>query len=256
MRHSVIIGSEAMKSYFPDFKREPKDLDIAIYDNHQNEEIRKIYREEGETRRIEFLYNPVITAYATSAMLEPDLLLTLKMSHIFWDINWDKHMFDIQFLLEKGAKCNVEVFNHLYDFWNAYHGQNKRSDLTMSAADFFDNALKEYDHDYLHTLLNPEPTYVGMLKDGAEVEIDEEKFHKSDHEVRKALVKEEVYVMAFERFGKLHHRVAYGRMLKKYIMAHAPLYVARFVIENYKELLKPDIDFIKVIGDKYAEANS
>lgn len=249
MQNSVIIGSTAIKSYFPDFKREPKDLDVAVRSEDLIKELAPFYVNEGEAR-VEFLVNPVIVNYARSVILEPDLLLTLKMSHIFWDIAWEKHMFDIQFLLSKGAKCDSEIFEELYEYWNGYHGQNKRSDLTMNAADFFDNALKEYDHDYLHTLLNPEPTYIGMLKDGAEVEIDEAKFQKASYEDKKNLIFEETEIMAFERFGSLHHRVAYGRMLKKYIIGHAPLYVARFLLENYKELYRPRHDFISLIRNK------
>ena len=239
----IIIGSTAIKEYYPDFNREPKDLDYAIESDDKKEVL-------TSTKRVEYLLNPVLFKYSTSRFLEPDLLLTLKMSHLFWDINWEKHMFDVQFLLSKGLKYNKELFYELYEYWNKVHGANHRSDLKMSKADFFDNALKKYDHDHLHTLINPNPTYVSMLADGEEVDIAESKFNNASHEDKINLIREEVYVMGFERFGKLNYRTAYGRMFKKYLFSHAPLYVAIFAIENYMELLKPTHNFIKQIEEQ------
>jgi hypothetical protein len=248
----IIIGSTAIKSYFPDFPREPKDLDYAVKDLDEKVNARQILKdfEETHTQRVEFLENPIVCKYANEAVLRPDLMLTLKMSHLFWDIDWDKHMFDVQFLLKQGAKYNKDMFEELYPYWNELHGQNKRSDLKMTKEDFFDNALKEFDHDHLHTLLNPEPTYISMLADDAEVEIDEQKFMNSTQEAKENLVKEEVYVMAFERYRALGYRRANLRMLKKYIISHVPMFAAPFVIENYVKLLKPEYDFVKTIEEK------
>ena len=54
--------------------------------------------------KIETLSNPILLQFCKnnlfqiSPYLNPDILYTLKMSHMFWDINWEKHMFDIHFL--------------------------------------------------------------------------------------------------------------------------------------------------------------
>ena len=247
MNNAVIIGSTAIKSYFPDFPREPKDLDIVARPE-QAEAVKELWG-QGKVK-VEILENPIILEKAQSIHLDPDLMLTLKMSHLAWDINWEKHMFDVQFLLNKGAKYDVAIFNELYEYWNQYHGKNKRSDLKMTAAEFFDNALKDYDHDHLHTLINPVPTYTEMLRDGEEVDIDEKKFEAAPIEKKDSLIREEVYVMAFERFGRLHHRPAYSKMLKKYLISHAPMYVFLYAIENYIKLCRPEYDFIKVIEEK------
>jgi hypothetical protein len=252
MNATVLIGSAAIKYHFKDFNREPKDMDFAVPSEHVAQITRQVYTENPKFDgiKIEALVNPVICNWTDDIILNPNLLLTLKMSHLFWDINWDKHMYDVQFLLSKGAKYNKYAFYDLYDYWTKYHGKNKRSDLKMSAADFFDNALKEFDHDYLHTLINPTPTYLNMLADNAEVEIDERKFEQASDEAKENLVREEVSVMAFERFRKLGYKKANLRMLKKYIISHVPLFAAPFVIENYVKLLKPKYDFIKVIEEK------
>ena len=51
-------------------------------------------------------------------------------------------MFDIHFLNKKGCVLNKELFYELYNFWNEYHGKNRRSELNMTSDAFFNNALK------------------------------------------------------------------------------------------------------------------
>lgn len=233
----ILIGSSAIKEWFPDFPREPKDKD---------------YIGKGtSTKEIEYHPNPVIEEYYkyhSISMLFPNDLYTLKISHMFWNINWEKHMFDIQFLKKKGCILNKDLFYQLYEFFNEYHGKNKRSDLKMSADKFFDNAVKcEYEHDYIHTLLNPTPTFNKILKDGEEVDVSEEKFNLLSHKEKCNLVEEEVMVMAWERYKHLDFRVAYTHMLKKFIISHAPIWEALFIIENYIELHKPKFNYFKTI---------
>jgi hypothetical protein len=153
-------------------------------------------------------------------------------------------MFDVQFLNKKGCKLNMDLFNDLYKFWNTIHGKDKRSNLDMTANEFFDNAVKcSYSHDWLHTLIQNPPTYTKILK--GEVDVDEEKFNNLSFEDKCNLVREEVYIMAFERFKNLDYRIAYSKMLKKFIMNHAPIWEAIFIIENYVELHKSKINFLK-----------
>jgi hypothetical protein len=230
----ILIGIQAIKKHFPDFPREPKDMDIIGK--------KEIIETEG---RVEYLENKVFGDYPHKVML-PDDLYTLKISHMFGNIKWEKHMFDIQFLKGKGCVLNKDLFYRLYDYWNEVHGKNKRSDLKMSAEDFFDNAVKcEYSHDHLHTILNPIPTYTKVLI--GEVEVGEEKFNELSFEEKCSLVTEEVMIMAWERYPELDYRIAYSRMLKKFIISHAPLWEAIFIIENYIVLHKPNFNFFKQI---------
>ena len=81
-----------------------------------------------------------------------------------------KHMFDCQFLIDNGAHIIKELWYELYNYWNHYHTKNTRSDLKMTASEFFDNAITcEYSHDDLHTLLADPPTYTKVLQDGEEI---------------------------------------------------------------------------------------
>lgn len=83
MVKQLIIGSEALKHHFPsDYPREPKDLDIVV------ESLEGLEKKKG----VEYLENPIILNYQSSGYIQPALLLTLKMSHMFWDFRWKKHI--------------------------------------------------------------------------------------------------------------------------------------------------------------------
>lgn len=165
---------------------------------------------------------------------------------MFWDINWEKHLFDIQFLKDKGCEVELDLFYRLYEFFNEYHSKNKRSDLKMTASKFFDNAVMcEYDHDWLHTLIKNPPTFTKVLI--GEVEVSEEKFNSLSFDEKCDLVREEIYVMAWERMPKVDYRKAYSRMMKKFIISHAPIWEAIFILDNFKHLYKPNFNYFKTL---------
>jgi hypothetical protein len=206
----LLIGSRSIKHHFPDFSREPVDTDYATdLEDHTSLE---------KSPTIEYLYNPIIgnlTGIAT-----PDTIYTLKISHcIGWNIKWEKHMYDIQFLKAKGCKIIYPLIYDLYNFWNETHLPNFRSNLKLSSDKFFDNSLVlDYTHDYIHTLIIPVPTYTKVLKDGEEVDVSEDKFNSLSFDEKLSLVREEVYVMAWERYKSQKYRTAYSIMLKKFIL--------------------------------------
>jgi hypothetical protein len=242
----ILIGSKAIKHHFPDFPREPNDTDYVLFE-YQNYGVIK-------TPGVEYLHNKIISDkyhQTDKKILEPNDLATLKASHLCWNINWDKHMFDLQFLLKKGCDIDNALFFDLYAHWNTYHEKNKRSDLKMTKEDFFDNNINydENQHDDLHKILNPVPVYTLTLKDGQEVELDEEKFNRLSREQKLDFVREEVMVMAYERYAELDYRVAYYKMLKKFIISHAPMFSLTFILKNFIELHKPKINYIKKIND-------
>lgn len=255
----IVIGSTALKTHFPDFNREPKDKDFITFEFTDYNQFKELNQPLDKSLKIEYLKNKVISdRYYNKEefqknpfkeyIISPNDLYTLKMSHMFWNVNWEKHMFDIQFLKSKGCKLDLELFHKLYKYWPEIHGKNTRSDLKMSAEDFFDNALVyDYKHDDLHTLLKKEPTYTKVLI--GEVEVGEDKFNQLSFEEKCDLVIEEVMVMAWERYKKLDYKKAYSRMLKKFIVSHAPLWESIFIIENYIHLHKPKFNYFKQIED-------
>jgi hypothetical protein len=255
----MIIGSQAILYHFPDFHRKPKDVDI----------IKNMYIEGYMSDlKIEWLENTVLQNWFTKPIevCTPNELYTLKISHCFWDLengSWDKHIWDVQWLKEKGCKFIPELFYQLYAYWETIHGKNKRSNLNMSAEKFFDNVVNyPIEHDYLHTLLVQHeyfgnqnlPMYVKILKDNAEVEVSEEKFNTLTEKEKFNLVTEEVMVMALERFGNLYYKKAFGRMLKKFIISHAPIWEGVWIVMNHKNLLNNiPFDYISFLNKKISK---
>jgi hypothetical protein len=231
----ILIGSQALRKHFPSFPRDPSDLDYIVEKEKTNEP------------GVEYHLNPVLLKHFSEEILPFNALYTLKISHtIGWDVHWEKNMWDIVWMKEHGAILDINLFYELYEYWNSVKEFNKRSDLEMTAEDFFDNALKcEYSHDLLHTLINPIPTYTKILV--GEVEVSEELFDKLSFEDKCNLVYEEVEIMAWERWPKLDFRVAYNKMLKKFIINHAPIWEAIFILENYRHLQKYRNNYFKII---------
>lgn len=223
----IIIGSSALKHHFPDFPREPKDLDYAT-----------LTEEKSNTPTVEYLYNPILFKYEDNTICGLDNLLTLKISHLFWETGFDKHLWDVLYLLDKGCEIKYDLLDELMSFWEDYLPKIKRSNLVMTKEDFFTNSVNEDtdEHDYLHTLLNPIPMYTKLLKDGSEVELDENKWVLLTHEEKNLVIWEETSVMAYERYPNLCYKKAFLRQLKANIMKHFPRYISLHAIKNFREI--------------------
>lgn len=230
----ILIGSSAMRHWFEDFNRTAKDKDYAV-----NIEIGFDKDPEGKIR-IEYLYNPILKPLNKENIATPEQLLSLKMSHIFWDINWEKHMYDIQFLLSKGVKLKYSLFKELKQFFDIYLPKVHRSDLKMTKEEFFSNAVNKdtNQHDELHYKLTPTPAFTKILKDNEEVEVCFNKFESLSQEEKFDVVIEETVVMAFERYSDTNYRKNFHKQLKDNIIKHFPEPIALFAVENYIELTK------------------
>lgn len=233
---NILIGSRAIKSWFPDFPREPKDWDYIG--------TRTQFENKPHT---EYHSNPIFRSYKRSIM-GPDDLFTLKISHLFWDTNWDKHIYDVMFLRDKGCILKRDLFDKLYKHWKEELPKIKKSNLKLKPEEFFDNAIKcPIPHDDIHEILNPNPTYKKILVGDGTVATSDEKFESLSHEEKMDLIREECMVMAYERLGGRDFRSAYKWMLKKLILNHLPLEQGLFAILNYKELHLPTINYVKEI---------
>lgn len=244
----LLIGSKRLKQLYPDFNRDPKDEDWAVNDSTLK-----------GSKAVEFLYNPVLIKYCEDNNLKEvtgDILYTLKLSHtVGWRLennSWDKHVWDITFLKNKGCNIIFPLFYDLYKFWATVHGENKRSNLELSAKDFFNNVVGyPIEHDYLHLLLikhpyfegQSEPTYKKILI--GEVDVCMDKFKELTEKEKFNVVFEEVGVMALERFEKFGFRRAYKLMLDKFIISHAKLPEAIWILENYKLISRPPFNYIE-----------
>ncbi len=251
----MISGSTAIKYWFYDFPRNPKDIDIIIDINSTlNQEF---FKKKYYNTKVEFLLNPIIFKHRRKrnlstdvyTYLEPDELITLKVSHLFWDLpnkSWEKHIWDVQFLKEKGCKIIPELFWDLFYYWETIHGKRKASQLNMSAKEFFTNNIKfPFEHDFLHEVLvthpyflEKTPTYKKILKENQEVDVCMNKFINLSELDKFNVVFEEVAVMSIERFPKeMHFKAMYEKMLKKFIISHCKIEEGIWIIENHKKLI-------------------
>lgn len=236
----IVIGSTALKHHFPeDYPREPNDIDVVVKNASKSRKM----------RGTEFLENSVLLKHERGDYISPDMLLTLKMSHLFWDINWEKHMFDVQFLLSKGCKYDLDVLREFREYWEVTLPKVRRSNLEQSKDEFFSNKVNKdtEEHDKLHKILAEVPAYTKILKDGAEVELDENKWIQLSFKEKCDVVREEAYVMAAERYKNLHYIPAYRKQLKDCIQKHYPEYIALFAIENFRDLEKPEYNYKQII---------
>jgi len=231
----IIIGSAAMDHWFLNF-REPKDIDIVV------KEIPDNHHEAG----IEYHVIPPLWEYFPEdgrIHADIDMLYTLKCSHIFWDIHWYKTIHDIQYLQDKGARIIEGLFPKLFDYWEIKHGRRRTPNFTANAAEFFDNTVNcPLDHEYLHErfAFYDKPLYHQILKDGAEVETDEGKFNALSKDLQLKIVHEECGNLAFERWRDIHPKAAFFRALRRMIIDLTPLWLAKFIVENYNQIKPTD----------------
>lgn len=240
----TLIGSKAIKYHFSDF-RVPMDTDYVT------DERRKHELKEG--KRIEYFYygdNEALLEF-DRPIPTVDQLYTLKVSHSFWPINWRKHMKDILFLQEKGAKLDKELFDKLYDGWVGYHGK-KRAYLNVDNEKFFTSTVpREYVHDDIHKAISyyGDPLYNKVKRDVSKALISEKMFNELSHIDQIRLCREEIYATALERFliKKLPGLVtendismAYGRACMLLVTSMTKGFFPLFIVLNWKELHRPD----------------
>jgi len=238
----ILIGSLALKEHLPNI-REPKDID------HFSDEL------EGS----EVFWHPTLADYNWSGEVASlNELYTIKVSHSFWELRngtWDKHMFDIVKMKEAGAELIPELYAILYPIWVEKHGA-KRANLELSPDEFFNpNVQRKYEHDSIHHSIayfqEEGPLFNRILRDGHQVAVDRSKFEALSLEDKFKLVREEVYATALERRlipvdYNMNARVAYAFALKRTITSYTKGWFPLFIVENYNELRKPDVNFVEV----------
>ena len=184
-----------------------------------------------------------------------DDLMTIKLSHLPYDILWHKHQSDYLFFKRNGAKINHDLYELLKPHWRELFGNKPFLSLYRTKDQFFDDYVsKPYEHDWLHELVAyPDaPVYTRCLKDGEQVAIDKAKFFELPFDKRVKMFREEVTVIAIERWmvnpkcrGTIRYPTAYGRAVHKTITALTKGWASEFMCENLEHLYKPTKDDVK-----------
>lgn len=229
-----------MRNYFPD-AREPKDTD---------------YFADHKIDGAETFWHPRLAEWDFGPIATPDELYTIKVSHAFWELknrSWAKHMMDIMFLQSKGAKLIPELYKILYKVWEDTHGK-KKVNLEADPDDFFNDRIVKriYDHDSIHESVAyyDRPLFERILRDDSDVAVDKSKWEALDYEDKLKMVREEVYATALERKlvptnYEASAGAAYNWTLQKTITSLTKGWFALFVVENFKNLTKPDCDYVQ-----------
>jgi hypothetical protein len=244
---ALIIGSTAMQFNFPDFTREPKDLDyfappeqIPAYLAAKSVDNDPFWHDSWRGSRLE---------RANWDMATPDELYTIKVSHSSWELpngSYDKHMCDILFLQDHGAKLDMQLYKLLYPVWVEKHGTKKMTLAKSSGMFFADAVTRIYDHDSIHRSIarRDHALYEEFLTPGETVNMDMSKVWASEHSKIVEMFREEIAATALERWliptnYKFSPGLAWKLGLKKTITSLTKGKSSLFLIENFREFMLP-----------------
>ena len=214
-----LFGSHLIKKHFNDF-REPNDIDWITNDIS---ELKKSTKDE------EYYFIP----FSPDREMTVDEMYTVKVSHAIYDIHWKKTMSDIRFLQIKRCKVIPDLLNQLREYWVGIHGEQKRTDFEVSPGKFFeDRVIRKFEHDDLHKMINPSPTYFKIIDD---ITPNQEKFALLPDDEKKELMFEEAFVISIERFLNQPDKNAYNKAQQNLVTRLHPVWLADFVIENWSK---------------------
>jgi hypothetical protein len=238
MKNKLIIGSRAAKHHFPEFPRDPNDLDIMCESTMMTKDIQHYWFDDAS---IEILKKNIDDQF-----IDPNLLLTLKVSHAGWDIHWSKTIHDILFLKRMGCVVDKDLYKSLVKFFTIKHGKKWVSLKGKNTDTFFVDAVeRKYVHDDIHdaVAVYDKPLYDKLIFEG--VSCSKKGFEKLSFEDKILLVKEEVWVTALERYlipsnFTCGHRAAYEKSLKKLATTMSSGWFKFFILENIDKLVGCD----------------
>ena len=234
----IVIGTKALE-YHGIYLRESKDWDYAVETNLRDGNDCIIL----PPSIIKLI--PEVNLFAT-----PDAVFTIKCSHLGWDIKWEKHLRDVLRLkLQHQCKIIPELFDALFEHWKKVNGNKPQLDFYKSKIEFFNDAVtKVYDHDYLHVVVSDPfpPMYTRCLEDGWEVAIDRDKFEELSFENKVRFFKEEIAVIAMERWMIVHKfplQQSWRWAVQKVVTALTKDWMTEWLIRNIEQVIVPDKEY-------------
>lgn len=251
MKNDLIYGSTAIKHFFPDFSREPNDLDYISYvpeilfnkGTHHSEHIHENKVEMYYLKSFEYILDNNID----DRFVDPNFLYTIKVSHAAWDVKWEKTIKDISFLKSKGCTLDKELFNSLYKEWEIIHSKKKVKMGVKNEEFFKENIERKYDHDFLHYHFKyyHYPLNHYIREDLSKPLCSEKLWNELDHfnKIRTAL--EEIFILATERYilNGMPPKGARIKTLKQMITSSTSGWFNLFLILNFDELRTTDEEY-------------
>ncbi len=225
----MIFGSTALRYWFPE-SRQPRDLDIATQST------------SGSTS-IEHHWIPSFSKLQSiNGYVVPSHLMTIKLAHLNYDINWDKHMHDFLLLQRHKVTPDYELLPLLQKDFADYHG-SKRVNLNKPLDQFFTSTVtRRYNHDELHELLAHynRPLHERIRPDLSKAYCSRDLFFALGYNDQCLCALEEAYVITYERFlsrSYMPFKHAKAAALKLMITNLTSGWFNQFLIENFFTLL-------------------
>lgn len=250
----LIYGSTAIKYHFQNYSKEPKDLDVIKQSD--------IEININSPKRIEQYYLPefeyIFKNNKDKLYVDADFLYTIKMSHLSWNINWDKHMKDAIFLKENGCKLDKTLYDSLLIAWNRIHGK-KSVKMNVKNEDFFKaNIKRRFNHEFLHEqfAFYDRPLNEKIRKDLNSPLCSETLWNNLSFDDKIKCALEEIMVLTAERFifvdeNKLSIKHAKIKTLKNMITSTTSGWFNLFLKENFIYFIEND--FPKFYYNKVSE---
>ena len=256
MNKTIIIGSYAISHWFSDYKRAPNDVDYVVKGKQTVfiDELLKRQETHSGTYWDYLLDNNKDLWFA-----DPNMLYSIKVSHLAWDINFDKHMKDVIFLKSKGCKLIPDFYEILYKAWEEKHGSKSHIKLSVPNDKFFNkNVTRKMDHDKLHELVAfyDRPLHEQIRKDLNNPLPSKSKWDNLSYDDKIKCSLEEIYVIYLERFSNYPINHGIVKALKHLITSMTKGYFNLFLIENFEELRTYPKDHLKGILNELSVQNS
>lgn len=239
-----ITGSTSL-FHFGLNRREPKDIDRVFFEGEV------LFGKSEDDTILPFDLYSLLRTDDSGTFVIPEHILSLKMSHLAWDIHWEKTKNDIIWLKSKGVVHDPVVYQRFKAHWEKVHGNKDFLSLCKGKEDFFNDFVKyDYDHDYLHELVAfpNQPVYCKCLKDGEDVLIDRNKFDLLCFEDQVRMFREEITVIAAERWYLKGHATwfeSYMLSLKKTITRLTKNWACDFIVTNLEHFIKPEFSYFE-----------
>jgi len=229
----IIVGSKALKFHFPNYEREVKDIDVIGYSDDVNTLCEILLPTKIEKNRHTVLLrnitnntdlfntnNVEILLADNSQSLKkymeydnvnlfasPEVLFSLKKSHIHFPIKFNKHIRD--YILLYNYFDGVDYLDYItkinFKETEERLGKLKTPSLNKSVKEFFlqsDGYVKSYFiHDDIHRVMSHynKPLYEMMQVDKNLAKCEKDMWNSFTFENKCKCVLEEAYVIALER---------------------------------------------------------
>jgi len=291
----LVVGSKALNYHFPDLKREVKDIDIIGTKDDIKYLINTLSPENiRETESITTLFNiqtpndffntknvEILNADNSEALSEyikfdtqdgklgsglryasPEVLLSLKKSHINFPIKFEKHIQDYNFLLDKLKEDKLQRITKInFKETERRVGELKTPSLKKSTMSFFgqsDGYVKYfYIHDDIHRVMAhyDRPVYEDMQVDSSSAWCEKDMWNRFSFEKKAKCVLEEAYVISLERkiipmlngCGEIiSSKKAFDWAIMRICTTLCSGWFRQFATDNYTEIIKYyNSDYVK-----------